>query len=320
MGAGAAAGPWQPHSAVCPAGQGPQATAGAHGRREAARPPPSGGSLAGGHMWDALRCIWPFAFGFLSQISKCFARLIGFSRTALHALHVIFSVIFLVVFACAREQPRRTKGHERTRRQFGGAAEGGSGGAVAAAAVAAAAAASAAAAAAASQHEPEARARRQQPCCREQQQQQQQRRQQLQQQQQRRRPQRAACAEDAPSCGTRAWSGHRSQPACGRTAAYLPEPERGGMDHQAPPRGTQARRETAESHRRPSQQPTQPCVTAAASSAEARLLPSSRLAAAAASLRPNGCCDPQACSGRQQRGGAGAHPAQQARPCRPCTA
>ena len=120
MGAGAAAGPWQPHSALCPAGQGPQATAGAHGRREAARPPPSGGSLAGGHMWDALRCIWPFAFGFLSQISKCFARLIGFSRTALHALHVIFSVIFLVVFACAREQPRRTKGHERTRRQFGG--------------------------------------------------------------------------------------------------------------------------------------------------------------------------------------------------------
>ena len=75
-------------------------------------------------MWDALRCIWPFAFGFLSQISKCFARLIGFSRTALHALHVIFSVIFLVVFACAREQPRRTKGHERTRQQI----VGGSGG------------------------------------------------------------------------------------------------------------------------------------------------------------------------------------------------
>ena len=54
------------------------------------------------HLWHMLRCIWPFAFGFLSQISKCFARLIGFSRTALHALQVIFSVIFLVVFACAR--------------------------------------------------------------------------------------------------------------------------------------------------------------------------------------------------------------------------
>ena len=37
--------------------------------------------------------------GFLSQISKCLARLIGFRRTVLQLVHVNRSVIFLVVFA-----------------------------------------------------------------------------------------------------------------------------------------------------------------------------------------------------------------------------
>ena len=41
----------------------------------------------------------PLVLGFLSQISKCFERLIGFSRTVLQAVHVSRSVIFLVVFA-----------------------------------------------------------------------------------------------------------------------------------------------------------------------------------------------------------------------------
>ena len=42
---------------------------------------------------------WPLVLGFLSQISKCFARLMGFRRTVLQLVHVKRRVIFLVVFA-----------------------------------------------------------------------------------------------------------------------------------------------------------------------------------------------------------------------------
>ena len=41
----------------------------------------------------------PLVFGFLSQISKCFERLIGFRRTVLQLVQVRRSVIFFVVFA-----------------------------------------------------------------------------------------------------------------------------------------------------------------------------------------------------------------------------
>ena len=55
--------------------------------------------MAGGGKQRACTHIAPFVLGFLSQISKCFERLMGFSRTVLQFVQVKRSVIFFVVFA-----------------------------------------------------------------------------------------------------------------------------------------------------------------------------------------------------------------------------
>lgn len=53
----------------------------------------------------------PLPFGFLSQISKCLARLMGFRRTVLQLVQVNRRVIFLVVLACS-ECGRALESHE----------------------------------------------------------------------------------------------------------------------------------------------------------------------------------------------------------------
>jgi hypothetical protein len=74
-------------------------------------------------------------FGFLSQISKCFERLIGFRRTVLQAVQVNRSVIFLVVLACREgvctREPRGCAACAASARQSQAASRGARTGAVA---------------------------------------------------------------------------------------------------------------------------------------------------------------------------------------------